>query len=43
MAIGFLAGVIGLILLAISSAGIGKVEHPAQMDRKINFPYPEEL
>ena len=43
MAIGFIALVIGAICIAISSAGIGKVEHPAQMERKINFPYPKEI
>lgn len=43
MAIGILVGIIGVILLAISSAGIGNVEHPAQKDRKVNYPFPEEL
>ena len=43
MAIGLFVGVIGIVLLAISSAGIASVERPAQNERKVNYPYPEEL
>lgn len=43
MAIGILALTIGAICIAISSAGIGNVEHPAQKERTVNYPYPEEL
>lgn len=43
MAIGILALTIGAICIAISSAGIGNVEHPVQKEKKIEFPYPEEI
>ena len=43
MAIGILALTFGAICIAISSAGIGNVERPAQEERKVNFPFPTEL
>ena len=43
MAIGILALIVGAIFFAISFSGIGNVEHQAQKDRKVNYPFPEEL
>ena len=43
MAIGILALTIGAIFTAISFAGISNVEHPAQEERKVNYPFPKEI
>lgn len=43
MAIGILALAIGAICIAISSYGIGSVEHPIQEEKTVVFPYPEEI
>ena len=43
MAIGFLALIVGAICMAISSAGIGNVEHPVPKEKTVDYPYPEEI
>lgn len=43
MAIGILALTLGAICIAISSAGIGNVEHPVPKENTVDYPYPEEI
>ena len=43
MAIGILALTIGAICIAISSAGIGNVEHPVPKEKAVDYPYPKEI
>ena len=43
MAIGILAFVISVILLAISAIGIGSVEPPVRKEKTVRYPFPEEI
>ena len=43
MAIGILSLAIGAICIAVSSAGIKEVEHPARETKTVVYPYPREI